>query len=113
MEAVNYTDMGQRIKETRQNQGLSQERFAELVITSVSYINRIEAGQSKPRLSTMIRIADTLGASIDELLYGKATQGETTDQNNYTVLLEDCSMDELSIIVDTLKALKKSLREKK
>ena len=62
-------ELGERIKELRRKQGITQERLAELIKTSYKYIQRIE-GKTPPdiRLTTVARLAKALNVKPAELL---------------------------------------------
>jgi ribosome-binding protein aMBF1 (putative translation factor) len=58
-------ELGRQVRELRQSHGLSQREVAERMHTTQSVIARLEAGGSKPSISTLERVAKALGASID------------------------------------------------
>jgi ribosome-binding protein aMBF1 (putative translation factor) len=58
-------ELGRQVRELRQSHGLSQRELAERMHTTQSVIARLEAGGSKPSISTLERVAKALGASID------------------------------------------------
>ena len=111
--SVDYTYIGKRIKEIRLGKGMPQEKLAELSDISVTHMSHIETGSTKLGLPTIVRIANALESSVDELLCGSLMRGKVILQNEYALLLEDCSPDEIKLIIDTAKAMKKSLKEKK
>ena len=60
--------IGNRIKELRIRNALTQKRLAELVMVSASSIARLETGQSMVSVFTMIKIAEALNVSTSALL---------------------------------------------
>ena len=63
---------GSRIKALREAQeGLTQERLAELLNTSDSHIRKIENGQRTASIDIYIEIAQYFHVSLDYLLLGK------------------------------------------
>jgi transcriptional regulator with XRE-family HTH domain len=62
-----FTIFGNRIRELRQKQGLSQERLAEIAGFDRTYISLIERGKREPRLSNIKKFADAFGISLSEL----------------------------------------------
>jgi Predicted transcriptional regulators len=68
---INYIDIGKRIKAERERNGLTREKFSELVSISPTYLSQIELGQRHPSLPTTIKIASTLHISLDFLVYGE------------------------------------------
>ena len=59
----------QRIKQVRKKVGWSQQKLAEKAGLSLAVINKIEQGVAKrPSIKTMMKLADALGISLDELV---------------------------------------------
>ncbi|MDR1974625.1 MAG: helix-turn-helix domain-containing protein [Bacteroidales bacterium] len=58
-------EIGIAIRSRRKELHITQSHLAELVKISVNTIYRIERGQANPSLSILIRIAETLGMSIN------------------------------------------------
>ncbi len=58
-------ELGRQVRELRESHGLSQRELAERMHTTQSVIARLEAGGSKPSISTLERVASALGASVD------------------------------------------------
>ena len=65
---MNLKPIGTRIQEIRKAKKLTQEQLAEMVDLSPSYISAVERGAKTPKLETLIELANTLGASADDLL---------------------------------------------
>ncbi|WP_425608935.1 helix-turn-helix domain-containing protein [Vibrio brasiliensis] len=61
---MNEKELISKIRIKRQSLGMTQDDLAQLCNTSPSHICRIENGQSSPKLSTLIRIYDTLLISM-------------------------------------------------
>lgn len=64
---MDYRRMGQRIRMYRQRQGLTQERLAELVGVSTSFVGHIERGSRKASLETLEGICKVLMISMDDV----------------------------------------------
>ncbi|MEF2976405.1 helix-turn-helix domain-containing protein [Subtercola sp. YIM 133946] len=54
--------VGERIRATRQQLGLSQEDVAEMSEMHVTNVGKIERGQTNPSLSTLVALAGALNA---------------------------------------------------
>lgn len=65
-----------RLKELRENIGLSQYTFAEKFGVSQSTVGNWEAGKREPNFATMQRIADFFGVTVDYLLGRDETKKE-------------------------------------
>ncbi len=106
---LNYKLIGQRIKQLRRINGVTQEMLAEKVDLSRVYIAYIEMGKRKPSLESIVKISQVLNTSTDNILIGNTTPNDNDYQLDLSLLLVDCSNYEKRIIIDTIKALKTSL----
>ena len=61
---------GERIKELRLKQGLSQEKFALLIDMDRTYYASIESGKRNVSLRNVEKISKGFGISISELFQG-------------------------------------------
>ena len=59
--------LGQKIKKARQEKGITQERFAELIDCSRTIVQWYESGKRKPTEWRLLLIAETLGVKMEEL----------------------------------------------
>ena len=107
---INYSLIGIRIKETRNQQGISAEELAELANLSSVYISYIENAKRKPSLESLIKICNALGITLDELLYGNLLYNPTEYQTGIDLLMADCSKNEKRFIYLILSAVKDILR---
>ena len=107
---INYPLIGIRIKETRNQQGISAEELAELADLSSVYISYIENAKRKPSLESLVKICNALGITLDELLYGNLLYNPTEYQTDIDLLMADCSKNEQRFIFLILSAVKDILR---
>ena len=63
-----YAAIGKRIRRLRKKQKLTQEKLAEMVDISLSFMGHIERGTRVLSVDTLCRIARALNCSADELL---------------------------------------------
>jgi transcriptional regulator with XRE-family HTH domain len=61
---------GERVRELRKEQGLSQEGFADMCGFDRTYISGIERGVRNPSLSAIEALAMALGVTVAELFSG-------------------------------------------
>lgn len=61
-------DLGKRIRELRQQTGLSQEKFALKIGMDRTYFASVEAGKRNIAIVNIKKIADGLGVTLSELL---------------------------------------------
>ena len=108
---VNFRLIGKRIREIRQDSEMSQMNLAEKAGLSVSYVSMVENGRRKASLDALLRIANILGVTVDELLIGNQFYNPSEYQTDMDLLLEDCSHYEKRIIYEMVKAVKTILRD--
>ena len=65
---LDYQAIGIRIRRLRKEQGLTQQRLAELSSQEPSNISHIERGATKLSLPTIVNIANSLNVTVDDLL---------------------------------------------
>ncbi len=61
-------EVGFRIREVRQERGLSQEKLAALADLHRAYVGQIERGEKNIGLRNLEKIAKALGVNIKDLL---------------------------------------------
>jgi transcriptional regulator with XRE-family HTH domain len=61
---------GQRVRDLRTSKGLTQEALAERADLHTTYVSGIERGLRSPRLHVVVRIADALGVTMEQLFAG-------------------------------------------
>jgi transcriptional regulator with XRE-family HTH domain len=63
--------LGQRIREVRLQRGFkSQEEFADYCRLHRTFVGHLETGRKDFRLTTIIRVAELLGVTLEELFAG-------------------------------------------
>lgn len=110
---LNYKRIGYRIKTVRKKRCISQEILAEQVNLSTPYISHIERAVKHASLETIVKIADSLEVTVDQLLYGNQKNNRCEYEPEFAELLSDCSSYEKCIIFNTVSAIKNSLRANK
>jgi transcriptional regulator with XRE-family HTH domain len=108
---LNSKIIGRRVKESRIQMHMSQEKLAELVDMSVTYISHIETAKRQASLKSLVRIADVLGLTVDNLLNGNQANDPAEYQEDMARLMEGCTSCEKRIIYEIALAAKKSLLE--
>ena len=106
-----YELIGQRIRLRRQRLGLTQLDLSVDANVSTSYICNVELGNKQVSLEILIRIANALDTTPDVLLSDCLQYHVGASSIEVTRLLKDCSLYESRVILDTIVAIKKTLRE--
>ena len=81
MSELDFRSIGLKIKEQRQERGITQEYVANLLDVNPSHISNIECGRAHPSLTALIKIANIFQCSIDCFIgdeYTFAVDGNTT-----------------------------------
>ena len=55
-----YKNIGIKIKQLREQSGLTQEKLAEIAGISLDYMGKIEVNINKPGLKTILKLANAL-----------------------------------------------------
>lgn len=108
---LDYSALGKRIREHRLARKWKQENLAELASVEPSNISHIERGATKVSLPTLIRLANALEVSMDELLYDSLIKNGHVSVKMIDDLLKDSSAKELAVVTEvvrhTLELIKK------
>ena len=106
---MDFSLLGNRIRNCRKSQGMSQATLAELTDVSVNYIGQIELADRHIGLDLLDRIAMVLGVSVMRLLCDINT--DTLIVEEIDLVLRKCTNMELLIIRDMVIMLKDSIRD--
>ncbi|HWS29114.1 MAG TPA: helix-turn-helix transcriptional regulator [Clostridia bacterium] len=107
---LDYRAIGQRIRSARLHSNITQEFLAELTNLSNQHISNIETGSTKLSLQALVKIANALNVSADELLCDNVDRAKPVFDTEVMRELGDCSDRETRFIADMVKHMKKSLR---
>jgi transcriptional regulator with XRE-family HTH domain len=66
-----YPQIGERLRASRRERGLSLRDLAERLGVSPSLISQIERGRANPSVSTLYAIVSELDVSLDDLLFDR------------------------------------------
>ncbi len=69
-------EISERLKEMRQNAGMTQEEVAEKIMVSRVTVSHWENGKSLPDIVSLISLSDLYGISLDELVKGDSKMTE-------------------------------------
>ena len=97
---------GERVRQARRAKEISQVQLAEMVQISVSHMSDIETGKTNISLDVFTRIRDALNVSADWLL---SRETAALDEE-FSILLSDCSPSEKRLILGMAREMKKGLR---
>jgi len=116
---INNRNIGQRIREERENLGLSREEFAEIIGLSDYYVGQLERGERQMSLPVLVKIVNCLHVTLDYLIFGKTTYdgyyahdarnvyeaGDSNKDTEINSLLNKCSPRELDLVKRLIKII--------
>ena len=100
---INWVTVGLRIQGKRLEKKMTQQQLAERTDYSEVYIGYIEQGKRKLTVESMIRIADALECSVEDLLNYKKPANALPD--NVETLVEGCNGKEKAAIMLAIQAI--------
>ena len=96
--------MGDRIKETRKKQGLTQDQLAEKLDVSLEYVSQIERNLKIPSMQVFIKLIEELDVSSDYILRDNVSTGKLYGDSVISKKLERLSPKQrvaLEALIDT------------
>lgn len=103
--ALDYSIIGQRIKQARLAKNLTQEDLAEKIDISVAFLSRVERGKAKVNLNRLNQLCDLLDISEGDVLTGIGSNSNNYLNKDLSNLLKDCPPDKLKLIYDIAKVI--------
>ncbi|MBP3352042.1 MAG: helix-turn-helix transcriptional regulator [Lachnospiraceae bacterium] len=79
---MNIIELGKLLKLARQQKGLTQEQLAETLSVTTSAISKWENGKNLPDSDMLLKLALTLGLSIEDLYYPEKTLERLTNNSS-------------------------------
>lgn len=108
---IDYTKIGIRLKRYRQKAHLTQEMLADKIDVATSTIAHAESGTSKPSLPLLLKVANALNISLDQLVCDNLPIAEVYLDKDFADLLSDCTTAEKRIIRDIIAVTKDTIRK--
>ena len=108
---INYNQLGKRIKRHRLKAHLTQEQLAEKIDVATSTIAHAENGTSKPSLPLLLKIANALNVTLDQLVCDSLPVIDTYIEKDIADLIADCTTTEKQILRDIIAVTKETMRK--
>ena len=103
--ALDYTVIGQRIKQARLAKNLTQEDLAEKIDISVAFLSRVERGNSHINLKRLNQICGLLDVSEGYILNGASSNSNYYLDKEFAELIKGCSPEKQKLIYNVAKAI--------
>lgn len=110
---INYKAIGSRIKAERKKQGISQEKLSQKADLTTSHISHIETANTKLSLPALLKIANALHVTADQLLYDNISASIDLYDKEFKDLLDDCTVQEKKILLESVSQMKAVLKGKR
>jgi transcriptional regulator with XRE-family HTH domain len=101
---IDYSVIGQKIKQKRSELGMSQEELAEACDISPSYIGHLERASRNLSLNTAIKLSQVLNISLDYLLVD-ALPTESAVINSICSEIKNHNPTQIKKFMNTIKIL--------
>ena len=101
MEKQQLIEIGQRLRQRRQELGLTREKMSELADIGSGYYGQLEIGTSQMSIDTLIKLSRSMHPPMEYILFGSGY--EAGDSSAVISLLNSCTPRELDLAEDILK----------
>lgn len=101
MEKRQLVEIGHRLRQRRQELGLTREKMSELADIGTGYYGQLEVGTSQMSVDTLIKLSKSMHLPMEYILFGSGY--ESGDASAVIDLLNHCPPRELVLAEDVLK----------
>lgn len=99
---IDYHIVGARIRQYRQDRGITQEELAFEINTSAAYISNIERGIKKPSLQKLTEIADYLEVTLNDFIYSSSDTCSTYFDRDFQDIISLCTPEKQQSITKNI-----------
>jgi len=103
--ALDYLIIGERLKKARLEKGFTQEKLAEELDVSITFLSRIERGNSHINLKRLSQLCSVLGVSEGEILNGTSSNSTSYLSDDFNLLLKNCPPEKQRLIYNVAKVI--------
>lgn len=101
MEKRQLCEIGNRLRQRRQELGLTREKMSELADVGTGYYGQLEVGTSQMSVDTLVKLSKAMHLPMEYIILG--TGYEPGDASAVIDLLKRCTPRELALAEDVLK----------
>jgi transcriptional regulator with XRE-family HTH domain len=84
-------ELGRRIRALRGSRGITGQKLAKMAAISPAHLSEIERGLSEVSSEKLLRIADSLGVGVQELMEGTVEDSESKKEVSFPKALADAA----------------------
>ncbi len=103
--ALDYSVIGNRIRKSRLDKKMTQEKLAEALNVSVAFISRIERGTTHVNLKRLSEICNLLDISEGYLINGTNINSDNYLSNEFNELFLSCPKEKQKLIYEIAKII--------
>ncbi len=105
---MEYKLVGNKVKKARREKGITQEKFAEELGVSVSFISQVESGDKKFNLSRISEVSQILEKPVGYFIDGYSEEvGPGTDFEKINSILKNMTKKQLRLSLEVIRAIEK------
>ncbi len=109
---IDYTTIGKQIRQYRFYKKITQEEMAFRIGTSAAYISLIECGRKRPSLHKLTLIAEALGVTVNDLLYGQVSGYPQNNLNDINAIISHYPDDKQKELLNSISKILHTLTTK-
>ena len=102
---MDYVALGARVKTKRLENNMTQEQLAEAVDISAVYVGQIERGDRHMTIDTLVKIANVLQVSIEELLRDSTNKNINARLSELVNIAKKLDIADIDKVIDVIKAM--------
>ena len=102
---MNYTRLGERIREERLRLNLTQAQLAEAIDISDTYMGAIERGERSLTLDTLVKLVNRLGVTVDYLLADSVSDGDSNIVNQFKQIIDQQPLERKQMAISVLRTM--------
>lgn len=110
--ALDYSIIGERIRNSRLEKKLTQEKLAEHLNVSVAFVSRIERGSAQVNLKRLSQICALLDIDEGSILNGTSSDSKNYLSEEFNTLLKGTSTETQKLIYDIARIIIKDSQNK-
>ena len=105
--SIDYTLIGKRIKQRRQEMKMTQEQMSERLQVSVGYVSQIERGISKPNLEMLSNISGILNCDVSNFISNATLEKDNFLNKELSEMVSGMSFHQKQMIIEIAEIIKK------
>lgn len=106
---MDYVVFGENVRKYRKIANMTQEKPCQNVCCSIGHIGHIENGNNKPSLDVAVKIANSLGVTIDQLMAENYLYPEKVYLNEVADIINTFPVKERVIVCESIKNVVESM----